>query len=171
MKYPKNQLEFECAFATEGSCQEYRWQLRFPKGFLCPSWNGVDHWNQTRSRKTCSSGSYELSVLAGTIFQKSHLPLTIWFRACWWFTNQKQGVSALGLQRALGIGSYRTAWLVLHKLRRAMITPGRNLLCGEVEVDEVYIGGKESPGEKYRSSKQLILIAAEKMAKASDEFE
>ena len=78
--------------------------------------------------------------MAGTIFQNSRLPLTTWFRAMWHVTNQKNGVSALGLQRALGLGSYKTAWAMLHRLRRAMVRPGRNRLRGTVEVDETYWG-------------------------------
>ena len=165
MDYPKNQLEFEKLFATEEMCQAFLWKLRHPDGYLCPNCGHKEYWPQTRSRRTCKSCKYELSILKGTIFSASHLPLSVWFRACWWFTNQKQGVSALGLQKALGIGSYRTSWLVLHKLRRAMISPGRNLLSGEVEVDEIYIGGDDKPGAKYRSSKRLVLIAAEKSGK------
>ena len=76
-----------------------------------------------------------------TIFQDSHLPLITWFRAMWYICVQKNGASALGLQRALGLGSYRTAWLCLHKLRRAMVRSGREKLSGEVEVDEMYVGG------------------------------
>jgi hypothetical protein len=105
-------------------------------------------------------------VTAGTVFQDSHLPLTIWFRAIWYVTNQKNGVSALGLQRALGLGSYRTAWALLHKLRRAMVRPGRERLHGVVEVDEAYWGGKEE-GVTGRQTvaKALILVAAEEDGK------
>lgn len=77
-------------------------------------------------------------MIAGTVFQDSHLPLTIWFRAIWQITSQKNGISALGLQRVLGLGSYKTAWAMLHKLRRAMVRPGRDQLAGVVEVDEAY---------------------------------
>jgi len=84
-----------------------------------------------------------MSVTAGTIFQDSHLPLTIWFRAMWQVTSQKNGISALGLQRVLGLGSYKTAWAMLHKLRRAMVRPGRERLSGSVEADETYLGGLE----------------------------
>ena len=164
-RYPKNQLEFERLFATEESCEAFLWQIRFPEGYVCVACAGKEYWSQTRSRRTCVSCHRETSVLSGTSFHKSHLSLTVWFRCCWWFINQKQGVSALGLQRALGIGSYRSAWLALHKLRRAMITPGRNLLKGEVEADEIYIGGTESEGSKYRASKLLILISVEKSGK------
>lgn len=104
------------------------------------------------------------SVTAGTIFQDSHLPLRLWFRAIWWFTNQKTGINALGLQRALGIGSYRTAWTCLHKLRRAMVRPNREPLSGTIEVDETMIGGRRKgmPGGRALGYKIVLLIAVEK---------
>ena len=100
--------------------------------------------------------------MAGTIFQDSKLPLTVWFRAMWQVTSQKNGMSALGLQRALGLGSYKTAWALLHKLRRAMVRPGRERLRGVVEVDETYWGGEEE-GVRGRETleKALIAVAAE----------
>ena len=100
--------------------------------------------------------------MAGTVFQDSKLPLTIWFRAMWQVTSQKNGISALGLQRVLGLGSYKTAWTLLHKLRRAMVRPGRERLRGVVEVDEAYWGGEES-GVRGRQTedKALIAVAAE----------
>jgi transposase-like protein len=103
-----------------------------------------------------------MSVTSGTIFQDSHLELTVWFRALWHVTSQKTGVSALGLQRVLGLGSYKTAWALLHKLRRAMVRLGRDRLQGVVEVDETYWGAKE-PGVIGRLTleKDLIVIAAE----------
>lgn len=103
------------------------------------------------------------SVTAGTIFQDSHLSLRLWFRAIWWFTNQKSGISALGMQRALGIGSYRTAWSCLHKLRRAMIRPNREPLAGTVEVDETLVGGR-SKGARGRTpgAKAVVLVAVER---------
>jgi transposase-like protein len=103
-----------------------------------------------------------MSVTAGTIFQDSHLPLAIWFRAMWQLTSQKNGISALGLQRVLGLGSYKTAWAMLHKLRRAMVRPGRDRLEGVVEVDETYWGAEE-PGAIGRQTelKALIAVAVE----------
>jgi transposase-like protein len=110
----------------------------------------------------CGECRHQCSVTAGTIFQDSHLPLTVWFRAMWHMTSQKNGISALGLQRALGLGSYKTAWAMLHKLRRAMVRPGRERLKGTVEVDEAYWGGEEE-GVRGRQTeeKALIGVAAE----------
>ena len=109
----------------------------------------------------CGGCRRQVSVLRGTIFQDSHLPLATWFRAMWHVCVQKNGASALGLQRALGLGSYETAWLCLHKLRKAMIRPGRDRLSGTVEVDETFLGG-ERPGKRGRGAegKTLVLIAA-----------
>jgi transposase-like protein len=110
----------------------------------------------------CASCGYEVSVTAGTIFESTHKPLTIWFRAIWWVTSQKTGTSALGLQRILGLGSYCTAWTWLHKLRRAMVRPGRDRISGTVEVDECYVGAKKS-GKRGRGAagKALVVIIAE----------
>jgi len=101
-------------------------------------------------------------VTAGTIFQDTRTPLRIWFRAMWWVTTQKNGASALGLQRVLGLKKYETAWTMLHKLRRAMVRPGRDLLSGRIEVDESYVGGEEEglPG-RLNLKKALIVVAAQ----------
>ena len=113
-------------------------------------------------RWLCRTCRYQVSVTAGTVFQDSHLPLTTWFRAMWHVTSQKNGMSALGLQRVLGLGSYKTAWAMLHKLRRAMVRPGRERLQGTVEVDETYWGGEEEGTVGRRTEdKALIMVAAE----------
>ena len=94
------------------------------------------------------------------------MPLTTWFRAMWQVTSQKNGVSALGLQRVLGLGSYKTAWAMLHKLRRAMVRPGRDRLRGVVEVDETYWGGEEEGAVgRLTEEKALIMVAAEEDGK------
>jgi hypothetical protein len=83
----------------------------------------------------------QVSVTAGTIFERTRTPLPTWFRVIWWVVTQKNGASALGLQRVLGLGSYETAWTWLHKIRRAMVRPGRERLSRRIEVDETYLGG------------------------------
>jgi transposase-like protein len=110
----------------------------------------------------CVACDYQVSITAGTIFQDTRKPLTMWFRAAWWVTSQKTGASALGMQRILGLGSYRTAWVWLHKLRRAMVRAGRDRLTGRVEVDETYVGGPEEgvPG-RAAEDKALVVIAAQ----------
>jgi len=101
-------------------------------------------------------------VTAGTIFQDTRTSLRLWFQAMWWVTTQKNGASALGLQRILGLKRYETAWTMLHKLRHAMVRPGRDLLTGRVEVDECYVGGLEEglPG-RLNLDKALIVVAAQ----------
>jgi transposase-like protein len=110
----------------------------------------------------CGNCRRQVSVMAGTIFQDTHLPLATWFRAVWHVTSQKNGASALGVQRALGLGSYKTAWAMLHKLRRAMVRPGRERLSGLVEVDETYWGAEEPDmAGRLTEDKALIIVAAE----------
>ena len=110
----------------------------------------------------CAACGCQTSVTAGTIFQDTRTPLPVWFRAMWWVTTQKNGASALGLQRVLGLKKYETAWTWLHKLRRAMVRPGRDLLTGRVEVDECYVGGLEEglPG-RLNLKKALVVVAAQ----------
>ena len=110
----------------------------------------------------CRACRRETSITAGTIFEGTRKPLRTWFLAMWFVTSQKNGVSALGLQRALGLGSYETSWTWLHKLRRAMVRPGRDRLAGEIEADETYVGGPEE-GKRGRAveSKAIVAVVAE----------
>ncbi len=159
--YPRTLAEFERCFGTEAACREYLFRVRWPEGFVCPRCSGRAAWGTQRGVWVCAACGYQASVTAGTIFQDTRSPLTLWFRAIWWVTSQKTGASALGLQRVLGLGSYETAWSWLHKLRRAMVRPGRDRLAGRVEVDEAYLGG---PGEgahgRKRTPKKLLLVVA-----------
>lgn len=155
-------MELERRFASEEACRQYLFRLRWPEGFVCPRCGAKQAWPMTRGRWLCAACRYQAPVMAGTIFQDSHLPLTTWFRAIWYVTSQKTGVSALGLQRVLGLGSYRTAWALLHKLRRAMVRPGRDRLRGIVEVDETYWGSEEAGVVgRLTEAKALIIVAAE----------
>lgn len=160
--YPRTQLDLERRFATEEACRQYLAGLRWPNGFLCPRCGERDAWLRSRGLWLCRRCRRETSVTAGTLFQDSHLPLTTWFRALWLVTSQKHGASALGVQRALGLGSYKTAWTLLHKLRHAMVRPGRDRLAGTVEVDETTWGGHE-PGVRGRriEQKAVLLVAAQ----------
>ena len=111
----------------------------------------------------CARCRADHSVTAGTIFADTKLPLTTWFQAAWYVTATKHGVSALGLQRLLGLGSYETSWALLHKLRRAMVRPGRDRLAGEIEVDETAIGAS-APGRLGRGTftgRAIVAIAVE----------
>jgi transposase-like protein len=164
--YPRDLLELEARFSTEAACREYLAQLRWPGGFRCPSCGGGKAWPVRGVLLECAVCGAQTSVTAGTIFQDTRTPLPVWFRAMWWVTTQKNGASALGLQRVLGLKSYETAWTWLHKLRRAMIRPGRDLLDGRVEVDEGYIGSPEEglPG-RLNLEKTLVVVAAQEDGK------
>lgn len=155
-------MELERRFPSDEACRQYLFQLRWPEGFVCPRCGAKQAWPMTRGRWLCTGCRYQAPVTAGTIFQDSHVPLSTWFRAIWYVTSQKTGVSALGLQRVLGLGSYRTAWALLHKLRRAMVRPGRDRLRGVVEVDETYWGSEEAGVVgRLTEAKALIIVAAE----------
>ena len=161
--YPRTQLELERRFGTEEACREYLASLRWPGGVICPRCEGDKVWKMSRGLWLCRGCRRQVSVTAGTIFQDTHLPLTLWFRAMWQVTSQKNGVSALGLQRVLGVGSYKTAWACLHKLRRAMVRPGRERLSGYVEVDESYVGGEEEGTHGRETYKKAIVVIAVEM--------
>ena len=160
--YPENLVELMDLFPTEEACLEYLSLIRWPDGYVCTRCNGKDVWKMSSGLYHCKACKYAGSVISGTLFQDTHKPLRLWFQAIWYVVNQKNGVSALGLQKALGLGSYHTAWEWLHKLRRAMVRPGRDKLSGVVEVNETMIGG-EKTGKRGRGAegKTLVLIAVE----------
>ncbi len=162
--YPKTLLEFEHWFRTEEACREYLMRVRWPEGFRCPRCGYGQSWRTRRGLLHCGQCRKDISVTVGTIFDSTRMGLRLWFRAMWLVTHQKGGVSALGLQRTLGLGSYRTAWACLHKLRRAMVRPGREALNGEVEVDETLVGGRgkgKKTAGRHVGKKSLVMIAAE----------
>ena len=161
-EYPETVLEFRERFVTDEACRDYVVALRWPDGFICPQCEQKKAWEMGRGLYWCQNCGYQASVTAGTLFNDTHKPLRLWFEAMWYITNQKSGVSALGLQRVLGLGSYHTAWNWLHKLRRAMVRPGRDRLSGVIEVDEIFIGG-ERPGKRGRGAagNALVVIAVQ----------
>lgn len=160
--YPRTLLELERRFSTDQACREYLCSLRWPRGFVCPRCGGRKAWRTDRGLWHCGQCHHQASVTAGTIFQDTHLPLVLWFRAIWQVTSQKTGVSALGVQRVLGLGSYKTAWTWLHKLRRAMVRPGRDRLGGTIEVDETYVGApEEGVIGRLTVEKSLVIVAAQ----------
>lgn len=160
--FPRTLMEFEARFASNEACQAYLFALRWPEGFICPRCGGGSAWPMSRGLWLCRGCRRQVSVSSGTILQDSKVPLVTWFRAMWYVTSQKNGVSALGLQRVLGLGSYKTAWALLHKLRRAMVRPGRDRLTGNVEVDETYWGSDERPAVgRLIYDKAVIAIAAQ----------
>lgn len=160
--YPRTWAKFLTLFPDEGGCRAHLERLRWPEGLDCPCGIRGAPYRASRGRLVCTSCGRQATVIAGTIFEGTRTPLRTWFAAAWYVTNQKLGVSALGLQRVLGLGSYQTAWVMLHKFRRAMVRPGRDRLRGEVEVDETYVGGPET-GVRGRQThtKAIVAIAVE----------
>jgi hypothetical protein len=164
--YPRTYQEFREWFGGEQACVEYLAGLRWPGGFDCPGCGCGDAWRTASRLWMCAECGLKTSVTAGTIFHRSHSPLSTWFAAVWFVCSQKNGVSALGLQQALGFGSYETAWAWLHKLRRAMVRPDRERLAGIVEVDQSFLGGQtpRRPGQVRGNytDKVPIMIAVER---------
>jgi transposase-like protein len=166
--YPRTWSQFLDWFGSDEACLRYLERLRWPDGFVCPSCGAADEPNRaSRGRLICRACRHQSTVTAGTVFDKTRTPLKVWLAAVWYVTNQKQGVSALGLQRVLGLGSYQTAWAMLHRLRRAMVRPGRDRLKGRVEVDETYLqlSDRARPQSKRRgqsnATKTLVAVAVE----------
>ena len=171
--YPRTWDQFLDWFPDDESCRRYLEGIRWKEGFVCPGCGeaGVA-FQGSRGRWICRHCRRQSTVTAGTIFDKTRTPLRNWLAAVWYLVNQKQGVNALGLQRVLGLGSYQTAWAMLHRLRRAMIRPGRERLRGLVEVDECFIGRsppnstrdtkkKQKVTEKRKAQRSIVMIAVE----------
>ncbi len=162
--YPCTYQEFLEWFNDEAACRRYIVRCRWPDGFECAQCGKKNQpWITARGYLQCRQCGSQISATAGTIFERTKSPLRTWFAAMWFVTSQKDGASALGLKRVLGLGSYQTAWTWLHKMRHAMVRPGRDQLCGRIEVDETYIGGSGIGGKRGRGSarKEIAVIAVE----------
>ena len=165
--FPANVRQFQRQFATEEACQHYLAACRWPDGFRCPRCEHERAYTMVKQRRwKCVACRHQVSLTAGTILHNTKTPLTLWFWAAYLMTTDKRGVSALLLQRQLGLRRYETAWMMLHKLRRAMVNTAREPLHGEVEIDDTWIGGPQ-PG--IRGSRQLkgrravpVLVAVER---------
>ncbi len=163
LHYPGSTGDFLAWFQSDADCLDYLEWLRWPRGFVCPECGHAGGWRHADRRFMCPACGGRSSATAGTILDRTRTPLTVWFTACWQFVTQKDGVSALSLQRTLEIGSYQTAWAMLHRLRSVLVRPGRDRLAGAVEVDETFIGGEEPGlrGGRARGKKVLTGIAVE----------
>jgi len=159
--YPGTYQQLLEWFPDNEACWEYLAKLRWPDGFVCPVCGHGEAWMTGRGQWMCKECERRTSVTAGTIFHRTRTPLSTWFAAIWFLTSQKNGMSALGLQRVLGFGSYETAWAWLHKLRRAMVRPERDKLCGIVELDETMLGGLSPFKFGAGSDKVPVMIAVE----------
>jgi len=156
--YPSTWEQFLDWFPDEPSCANFLEELRWPNGYVCPSCGAhSEPFRASRNRLICRTCRHQCSVTAGTIFSKTRTSLRSWFAAVWYITSQKHGVSALGMQRVLGLGSYQTAWTMLHRLRRAMVREDRDRLSGIVEVDETFVGGPEPKNKTKKLLKNKVV--------------
>jgi hypothetical protein len=155
--------EFLELYGSENKCETALAQARWPDGFICTGCGCQGHCLlSSRPRLTfqCNHCHRQTSVIAGTLFQGSNLPLTTWFLAIYWISQAKTGLSALALKRLLGV-SYRTAWLVHHKLMQAMAErEDRYQLSGDVQVDDAYLGGEKPGGKAGRGSENKVPFVA-----------
>jgi len=159
--YPRDLNEFHQFFLSEESCRRYLEHVKWRDGFLCRVCGKKSQpWRVRRDVLMCPHCEAETRLTAGTVLEGTRKPLRLWFLAMWELTSQKYGANALGLQRVLGLKSYTTAWAWLHKLRRAMVRPGRDRLNGLVQVDETYVGGEESGVRGRKTVKKAIVAIA-----------
>lgn len=160
--FPKNQLDFDARFTNEQACHDYLFRCKWPDGFQCKNCGHPHYWKSARGLYICTHCEQHHSLTADTIFHGTRKALTVWFKAMWWFTTRRTGISALSLKNLLGL-TYETAWTWLHKLRSCTIRKEREKLSGEVEVDEIYIGGHHS-GKRGRGSenKCSVMVALER---------
>lgn len=162
---PPSLQAFMATFPDDNACADWLARKRWPEGFVCPAC-GHDHGWKLKAKPwtwECAACGRQTSTTAGTMMHRSHLPIRTWFLAAHLVVTHSNGISALQLQAKLGIGSYKTAWLLLHKLRRAMVDPERDPLDGVVEIDETVIGFRtvDDPvaGGGGRSHDGKILVA------------
>src|SRR5664280_1919565 len=138
--YPRSYAELRAWFDEDWKCLDYLDWLRWPEGFVCPHCASVVGWRLADSRWKCGGCDRKVSATAGTIFDKTRTPLTVWFATAWRMVGDKVGVSATQVQREMELGAYQTAWVMLHRYRSVMVRPGRDRPCGDVEVDESGFG-------------------------------
>jgi transposase-like protein len=157
---PRNLIEFQRRFGTEAACEAYLADLRWPEGFRCPRCGGERAYPIAKRRvRECASCGHQASTTAGTVLHRTRTDLTLWFLAAFLMVTDKRGLSALSLQRQIGVKRYETAWMMLHKLRRATVNANRTRLAGTIEVDEAWIGGEQKglPGGRTRAGRAAAL--------------
>lgn len=157
--------QLEQRFGTEEQCLAYLVRLRWPTGVRCARCGSGRVYKLRQpwrwQCKHCHKQGYRFSPLVGTVFEQTHYPLPLWFKVIYLLCQSKKGMSALQIQRMLGIGSYRTAWSLCHRIRAALPPAAQALLRGLVEVDETYVGGKE--GKKPKAKRRRVSGTAGKL--------
>lgn len=156
--YPRDLAELRAWFPTDEECGDYLDWIRWPDGFACPHCGAGASSRDDAGRYRCRGCKRRVSVISGTIFDKTRTPLTVWFEAAWWMSVSKMGVSAAHLHRMLPIASYQTAWAMLARFRSVMTSANSTPLVGRVEVDETFLGGPR-PGVVGRGAAGKTLVA------------
>jgi len=155
--------EFMNQYGTDAQCEDAVCASRWPDGFACLRCGcGVNSSFRREGRLyfQCAACRHQCSVISGTIFEASKLPLRLWFLAMHLLTQSKNNVAALELMRHLGV-SYRSAWLMKHKLMEVMYLRERpRKLTGRVEIDDAYLGGERSGGKSGRGSENKVPFVA-----------
>jgi transposase-like protein len=152
-------LDVAQIFSTDERCEELLTRLRWPNGIECPRCKNKNcPFLEGHARYWCSECQYQFSVMSGTVFNDSHLPLSKWFAATYLICESRKGMSANQIKRTLGI-SYKTAWYLCHRIRHAMATCDKPMLDGTVEMDETYIGGKRRKTDMStaKAAKQIVV--------------
>lgn len=168
MRFPSTLLEFQTQFPDETSCWTYLREARWPRGFQCPRCGERgSHFLTTRRLEQCRHCRYQSSVTAGTVLHGTRVPLRVWFLGVFFLARHKQSISARQFQQDSGVGSYQTAWTLLHKLRSALAADAWPRLKGRVEADEAYVGG-HCPGQAGRGvGKTGVAIVIERRKRAA----
>lgn len=164
--FPKSVLEFQQWFPDEEACIKYLYESRWSDGFICPVCGDTEaYYIKTRRVFQCKANMHQTYLTAGTIMQGSRIPLMAWFWSAYLVTTVTPGISAVQIQRQLGI-TYETAFNILHKLRSSMVNPERTKISGEIEVDETYVGGPTTGGKRGRGTEKAIVVIAVERRKA-----
>jgi transposase-like protein len=161
LRPPKSLAEFEARFRTEADCEAFLFRVRYPDGFVCPSCGSSRGWSLRGSRLTECADGHKVSLTSGTVLHGTRQDLKIWFQAVFFMVTLTPGISAVQMQRQLGIKRYETAFQMMHRIRSALVVPGREVLHGEVEVDDTFIGGKDADRDGRGGDKVLVAGAVE----------
>ncbi len=168
MRFPRTLLEFQAQFPDDAHGWAYLRRARWPRGFVCPRCGGRgSHFLASRRLEQCRACRYQSSVTAGTVFHGTRVPLRVGFLGVFFLARHKKGISALPFQKDTGVGSYQTAWMLLHKLRSGLTALPAPLLKGDVEADETYIGGYREGWNGRGAGKAGVAIVVERRGRTA----
>jgi transposase-like protein len=161
LKPPASLREFARRFASEADCEAFLFAVRYPEGFVCPRCGVERGWSLDGHRLIECPNGHKVSLTAGTILHRTRQSLLTWFHGAYLISTLTPGISAVQFQRQLGLRRYETAFEMLHKIRSVLVAPDRDLLHGEIEVDETFVGGKDRDRDGRGGDKVLVAGAVE----------